>query len=119
MTPDLAIRDPRLDGPTYKVKVTLGDRTEKFYVTVNHQGGQPFEVFIRVDRPELHEWVTTVALLVSDALRRGRRLADIAADLQAIHSGGHSLHVLPDGSQCFSLVERLGQVLARHAAGTH
>ncbi len=110
-------RAERLEGPTYKIKVTLPDRVERLYLTVNHQDGKPYEIFIRVDRPELLEWITLTAVQVSRALQHGRPLADIAADMLAIHSGGHSLHVLPDGLQCYSLVERLGRQLAQHAAG--
>ncbi len=114
---NLTPRHDVLTGPTYKIKVALAERTEKIYLTVNHQDGRPFEIFIRVDRPDLHEWLTLTALLVSAELRRGRPLADIAAEMLTIHSGGSSLHVMPDGSQCHSLVERIGRQLADHARG--
>ena len=107
----------RLEGPTYKIKIALHDRIERFYVTVNHQDGRPFEIFIRVDRPDLHEWVTLTALHISRDLQSGRTLADIATEMLSIHSGGSSRHVLPDGSQCYSMVERIGRVLANHARG--
>lgn len=105
----------RLQGPTYKIKVVLPDRTEKIYLTINHQDGRPFEVFIRVDRPELHEWVTSKALDISRRLQLGDSLANIAAEMLSTHSGGHSLHVMPDGRQCYSLVERIGRQLDEHA----
>ena len=106
-------------GPTYKIRVALPDRVEKIYLTVNHRDGQPFEIFIRADRPELFEWITLAARYVSRDLQRGRPLTDVAAEMIAIHSQGSSMHVLANGSQCYSLVERIGRELAKHAAGTH
>lgn len=117
MTDQLPTRTERLDGPTYKIKVTLPDRTECMYLTVNHQDGKPFEIFIRTDRPELFEWITLAARYVSRDLQRGRPLTDIAAEMIDIHSEGSSMHVLLDGTQCFSLVERIGRKLAEHARG--
>lgn len=104
-----------IGGPTYKVTIETPERTHSAYVTVNHQDGQAFEIFIRTDQPQLYEWVNAVTLLVTRLLRLGVPLAEIAAELQTIHSGATSMHFLPGGERCISMVARIGNVLAKHA----
>lgn len=104
-------RDDVLTGATYKVRMEDGDR---MYITVNEQGGIPFEVFIRFDRAELHEWIAALTILITRLLRAGQQLEAIADELQEIHSpaSGHMIPGSPDW--CPSLVARIGQVLKAH-----
>lgn len=76
-------RDEILPGPTVEVQI---DNSRSMYVTLNYQNGRPFEIFIRLDEPEMFEWVNTVTVLVSRLLRAGESLEDIAEDLTGIHS---------------------------------
>ena len=54
-------RPVTLAGPTYRVR-TMDDA--RIYVTVNELGGRPFEVFVRLDSPELYQWVTAVTVKI-------------------------------------------------------
>lgn len=104
-----------ISGPTYKVTIETPERTHRVYVTINDQDGKPFEIFIRTDNPQLYEWVNAVTILITRLLRVGFPLAEIAAELQTIHSGSTSMHFLPGGARCISMVARIGTVLERHA----
>lgn len=105
------VRNDVLTGATYKVRMEDGDH---MYITVNEQGGVPFEVFIRFDRAELHEWIAALTILITRLLRAGQDLPAIAAELQEIHSpaSGHMIPGSPDW--CPSLVARVGMVLMDH-----
>ncbi len=109
-------REERLDGATYKVKAMLSERVEKFYLTINDQNGRPFEIFLKTDTPPLIEWMFVTSWAVSKLMQYGMTPSEIADALRAMHSGGHSRHVLKDGSQCFSLVERIGREITNHLA---
>lgn len=95
------------------MRVPLEDGRPLF-VTINTlEDGRPVEVFVRLDDPELFEWVSVLTVMISRALRSGESLAVIAADLMEIHSPRtnhfHRGHRFP------SLVSRIGTVLAEHA----
>ena len=105
-----------IGGPTYKITIETPERAHRAYVTINDQDGRPFEIFIRTDNPQLYEWVNALTILVTRLLRLGVPLDEIAAEMQAIHSGATSMHFLPGGERCISMVARIGTVLARHAA---
>lgn len=98
-----------LRGVTYKA--TLDDG-KPMYVTVNEQDGRPVEVFIRMDEPEIYEWVTTVTILITRLLRAGEPLEAIAMELQEIHSPKTSHFV--KGKQVPSLPARIGLLLEQH-----
>lgn len=105
-------RDQVLPGATYRVDVD----GRRVYVTVNTQGGMPFEIFIRSDMAELYEWVTLSTILITRLLRAGASLSAIAAEMQEIHSSAATSHFAPGGDLCISLVARIGKVLERHAS---
>lgn len=104
-----------LPGATYKVTVETPERRYRVYITINEQDGNPFEVFVRCDNPQLYEWITALTLLTSKLLQRGMSLKEIGQELQIIHSGATSAHFLPGGQHCISLVARIGRTLERHA----
>jgi hypothetical protein len=112
--PTMLDRADVIGGPTYKVTIETPDRTYRTYVTINDQDGNPFEIFIRTDNPQLYEWVNAVTILATRLLRLGVPLGEIAAELQTIHSGATSMHFLPGGERCISMVARIGTVLERH-----
>jgi len=103
-------RPERLEGPTFCVRLDDG---RPLFVTVNEMDGRPVEVFVRIDDPELFEWITVLTLMISRALRCGESLETIAEDLMQIHSPRtnhfHRGHRFP------SLAARIGTVLAGYA----
>ena len=112
---NLLTRQEELPGATYKVVVETPERRYRVYVTINEQDGRPFEVFVRCDHPQLYEWITALTLLVSKLLQRGMPLDEIGRELQIIHSGATSMHFLPGGQRCLSMVARIGKVMEAHA----
>lgn len=104
----LPARQDTLDGATYKVR--LGDGSP-MYITVNSQDGQPYEIFVRHDAPELFEWATALTVLITRLLRAGQTMADIARELQQIHSPVTSHMILGTDEKCPGIVARIGQVL--------
>lgn len=103
-------RPHALSGATYKAVLKEGER---MYITVNEHDGEPFEVFVRLDDPDLYEWVGAVTVLITRLLRAGEALADIAKELQEIYSPLGS-HFIPGGGECPSVPARIGLVLAGH-----
>ena len=88
---------------------------DRLYLIANQQDGDPFELFVRHDAPELFEWTTALSVLITRLLRAGERLEDIAAELREIHSP-LSGHMIPGTSEwCPGLVARIGRELQRHA----
>ena len=69
-----------LDGVTYYEKLPDG---KPMYVTINNYKGIPFEVFIRMDDPNLFEWVVALTVIITRALRAGELLSTIATALDA------------------------------------
>lgn len=110
----IAERPEALSGTTRKFVVETEDHAYPVFVTINEQDGRPFEVFIRTDHPQLYEWITALTLLVTRLLRQGDSLEVIAAELQSVHSSATTMHFLPSGEQCISMVARIGRVLAEH-----
>ena len=106
-----AARQERLDGYTFKVSI---DEDNKYYLIINEQNGEPFEVFIRSDDPAIYQWVNACTVLITRMLRAGISLSVIAGELQEIHSAGTSLHFTPNGKQCHSIVARIGQVFEQY-----
>lgn len=109
----IAERPEALTGTTRKIVVETPERAYPVYVTVNRQDGRPFEVFVRTDHPQLYEWTTALTLIITRLLRQGDALEAIAEELQLVHSSAATMHFLPGGEQCISMVARIGQVLAR------
>lgn len=102
-------RPEKLDGTTARVKFDDGRRV---YVTVNEVDGAPYEMFLRTDSPELHEWASITSVLVSWLLQ-GRKvdIKDIAGEMQGIHSMGQHTGFTPGGGKYHSMVARIGSVL--------
>ncbi|HSH42350.1 MAG TPA: hypothetical protein VK973_09535 [Arenicellales bacterium] len=64
-------RPQRLDGCTVRVPLEDG---RPLFVTINTlEDGRPVEVFVRLDDPELFEWVSVLTVMISRALRSGSR----------------------------------------------
>ena len=100
-----------LPGVTRCIRLNIGaEKDEKFYITVNFNGGRAFEVFIRCDDPKLHEWVNAQTILITRMLRAGISLATIGKELQEIHSAGTSDHHA-EGVRHIGRVARIGQML--------
>lgn len=103
-----------LEGPTEKIEI---EGETKAYLTLNFDAdGNPFEVFMRTDIPELYEWVTALMLVITDALRRGVPLEDITKPLKHIHSSGRTSHKARSGGPAISMVSRIASELERMAA---
>ena len=84
------------------------------YITINECEGRPFEIFVRQDNPDLHEWIHAITLMVTRLLRDSGQLIDIAKELQQIH-GPKSSHMIPGTNiLCPSIPARIGMVLERH-----
>jgi hypothetical protein len=105
-------RPDTLPGATYCATL---DNGQPLFVTINSdESGNPCEVFVRMDNPELFEWVTLVTVLITRLLRAGQQLDTIANELQEIHSPS-SRHFIPGGGgECPSLAARIGMMLAAH-----
>jgi len=90
------------------------DDGRPLFVTVNWDAdGRPLELFVRLDDPDLHEWVTALTRFVSMALREGLPLGLIIEELEAVHSA-KTRHVLPGSTDvCPSLVARIGAEVRR------
>jgi hypothetical protein len=116
---NIAERSDELTGTTRKIVIETMDHSYPVFITINEQNGRPFEVFIRTDHPQLYEWITALTLLVTRLLRQGDALDAIAAELQSVHSSATTMHFLPSGEQCISMVARIGRVLSDHARSTH
>lgn len=104
----------RLNGKTYKIKVS--DNNDSLYVTINDietpKGLRPSQLFLRSDRPELHQWLTFVGVLVSavwhateDADFVASEMLDIFDPRGPYWSGGRSYP---------SVVAHIGEVVQRH-----
>ena len=105
-------RPDTLNGATYRA--TLDDGKPLFVTVNSDENGAPCEVFIRMDNPELFEWVTLVTVLITRLLRAGQQLDTIADELQEIHSP-KSRHFIPGGGgECPSLAARIGMILKSH-----
>lgn len=105
-----------LQGVTYSAELESG---KKVYITVNEHEGNPYEVFIRLDDPELFEWMVALTLMITRALRAGETLKSIAKELEEIYSP-RSRHFMPGGKgECPSLAARIGKVLAEHKGLQH
>ena len=77
-----------LYGATYQLKVP-GTNQEIFslYLTVNHDGeGNAFEIFVNCKDKLLYEHMVLLTLQVTNMLRRGILLSEIAEDLEGICS---------------------------------
>lgn len=107
-------RLPTLDGRTYSAALPFEPPRDVLYVTVNADDDGPFEIFVRIDDPELHEWMTAVTVLITRLLRAGQPLSVIGADLQEIF-GLTTQHIIPGTRRMVpGIVARLGQILAIH-----
>lgn len=109
----VANRPDVLAGATYKVKIpTSSGDSLSFYVTVNDQDREPFEVFVNCKNAEYAEHMNALTVMVSRMLRAGIPVTDIAEDLQAIHSPftGHMMR----GGWCTSVYARIGKTLIEH-----
>lgn len=113
MEQGMSSRPDTLTGATYIATLEDG---KPLFVTINSDdSGTPCEVFVRMDNPDLFEWVTLVTVLITRLLRAGQPLDVVAAELQEIHSPS-SRHFIPGGGgECPSLAARIGMVLAEHA----
>ncbi|MFH1372276.1 MAG: vitamin B12-dependent ribonucleotide reductase [bacterium] len=102
-------RPDRLNGFTEKVRTGYGN----LYVTVNSQGGQPFEVFAQIGKSGYTTMADTEAIcrLISLALRAGVPVTDIIRQLRGI---GGSSQVFSGGARVFSIPDAIVQVLHRH-----
>lgn len=87
-------RDDKLKGYTKCIVVNDDIRV---YLTLNFQDDEPFEIFIRCDRPELYEWITLSTILITRLLREGTPIEIIVKELQDVHSAGVTNHMLSDG----------------------
>lgn len=102
-----------LVGATYKIDVgDSPDISKPLYMTVNDVDGRPLEVFIRVDEPELFEWVTVVTVFISRALQLGVNAEQIAADMVEVCSP--ATRHFHQGREFSSLAARIGSILVEH-----
>lgn len=107
------LRPEKLDGATYKGHTHDG---KPMYITVNEKEGRPFEVFVRVDDPDLFEWMTALTVMITRCLRHGDTLAAIADELMEVHSP-KTRHFVDGGKgEAVSLAARIGTVLKEHRA---
>lgn len=110
------VRPDILQGVTYKAEID-GEKPFPIYITINSHEGKPFEVFIRLDDPDLFEWMVALTLMITRSLRAGETLQAIAQELIEIHSPA-TRHFIPGGGgECPSLAARIGKVLQGHCDG--
>lgn len=98
-----------LSGFTEKIKTGYG----VLYVTVNLNGGRPFEVFAQIGKSGYTTMADTEAIcrLISISLRAGVDVAQIIRQLRGI---GGSAQVFSAGSKISSIPDAIAQVLNRH-----
>jgi hypothetical protein len=108
-------RPDTLHGVTYKAEYTTQEGVDaQMYITINESESRPYEVFIRLDTPELFEWMTALTLIITRSLRAGESLQNIARELSEIRSP-RSRHMIPKGGgDCPSLAARIGKILGAH-----
>jgi len=106
-------RPDQLGGRTVKVRFNDG---RKLYATINRHDGAAYEVFLRSDAPDMHEWLAITSVLVSWLLQ-GRQvdINDIAAEMQGVHSMGANTGFLPGGGEYISMVDMIGRALHDNA----
>ena len=105
-----------LTGVTYKIKCpnNSGELSNVYLIINNDEQGRAFEIFIRCDDPTLFEHITAVTLLVTDMLRRGISLLDIADTLGDVHSP-NTAHMIPGTHiMCPSLYARIAHTFRLH-----
>ena len=72
----------------------------------------PFEIFIRGDDPEEHQWQTALCTLVSAALRQTGSAEHIINELKSIESVDG--YFAPGFGHCSSTVSHLARVIEKH-----
>lgn len=80
----LASRPDTLDGRTRKVK--WPSLSAALYITVNYNGGRPWEVFFNSKDARLHDWMTTTSLMMTALLKKGGDVGFIADELSQVQS---------------------------------
>ncbi|MDA8663481.1 hypothetical protein N9L66_00780 [Porticoccaceae bacterium] len=111
-------RPEKLSGVTYKIKPPL--KGSSLYLTVNDcvtsvEGKlqhTPFEIFLRSDDPDDHQWQKALCLLVSAALRQNSSANHIINELKSIESVDG--YFAPGLGHCSSVVSHLACVIEQH-----
>ena len=111
-------RPAQLSGKTYKITPPLKDSS--VYLTVNDRAAtedgtaeySPFEIFLRSDDPEEHQWQNALCTLVSAALRQNSSAEHIINELKTIESVDG--YFAPGFGHCSSTVSHLARVIEKH-----
>ncbi len=108
---ELVERGEVLEGYTYKIKWPT--MKSSIYVTINHKGDLPYEVFFSSKDSQNSEWMTGLTLMISALLRVETKLSFIGKELRSIVSAHDSAWI---GEKHYhSLVAKVGDVLYNHA----
>lgn len=110
-TGELTNREERLAGATYKIKP--GASQYALYITINNQGGRPYEIFLNSKDPEIAAWTAMLSRLLSTLMRQTNDMKPVIAELKEIHDpkGGYfykNLGFIP------SLQAHIALVLEQH-----
>jgi len=57
-------RPEALDGATTKIKPSCLDHA--VYITINNHNGKPYEMFLKCDQPELHQFFAWLAISTTE-----------------------------------------------------
>jgi ribonucleoside-diphosphate reductase alpha chain len=97
-------RPSRLFGFTDKIKLPVGDRIAKVYITINvDENNQPFEVFITTNDAEIESLASTIGRLTTQFLRYGNTRDNLDQIVKHLRKG-QSMSTLP--SKVASLLEQ-------------
>lgn len=114
---ELAPREDRLTGATYKLK--WPHNAHAVYVTINDsmKNGQkrPFEIFINSKNMEHYAWTLGLTRMISAVFRRGGDVAFVHEELKAVFDPGGGSWI--QGRYVPSLLSHIGSVIERHMQG--
>lgn len=110
------MRPERLEGKTYKAKVT-GNVELTFYVTINFDiTGMPYEMFVNVKDSQYWEHLTMMSTMVSKMLQAGIDPCYIADSLRQLESPKTN-HIVPGIGFVPSIYARIGMILEHSVVG--
>ena len=115
---ELLMRDPALEGSTYKLKWAESDHA--IYVTINDivqdRRRRPFEIFINSKNLEHYAWTVALTRMISAVFRRGGDVSFVVEELQAVSDprGGQWMQ----GRYVPSLLAAIGGIIETHLLGT-
>lgn len=99
-------------GFTYRVRL---EENISVYITINNdEDEEPYEVFLRCDTPELIEWISALAFLISLCLQAGVLLEEIADSLLSISSPKTAHFITGTTERCPSYIARIAQIFVYH-----